>query len=99
GKLDGCISADTRIFGTYLHGIFDDDPFRHAFITAARAFLHLAGASSLDNWRRKREDALNRLADAVRQALDISQILSWIGLADHLKSGPEMAQLIPEQSR
>jgi adenosylcobyric acid synthase len=95
GKVDGCISADTRIIGTYLHGIFDDDAFRHTFITAARAFLHLAPAASFDNWKQKREDSLNRLADAVREALDIPQILSWVGLAYHPKSHPA----ILEQSR
>jgi adenosylcobyric acid synthase len=95
GKVDGCISADTRIFGTYLHGIFDDDSFRHTFITAARAFLDLAPASSFDSWKQKREDSLNRLADAVRESLDIPQILSWVGLAYHPKSHSE----ILEQSR
>lgn len=100
GKADGCISADTRIFGTYLHGIFDDDAFRHAFITCARAFLHLAPASSLDNWKQKREDSLNRLTNAVREALDISQILRWVGLAYHPESRPEIAHPeILEESR
>jgi adenosylcobyric acid synthase len=80
GNVDGCISADTRIFGTYLHGIFDDDSFRHTFLNAARAFHHLAHATSFNNWKQKREDSLNRLADAVRQALDISQILTWAGI-------------------
>lgn len=92
GKADGCISADTRIFGTYLHGIFDDDAFRHAFITAARAFLHLALASSFNNWRQKREDSLNRLANAVREALDIPQVLSWVGLAYHAESHPNILE-------
>jgi len=95
GKLDGCISTDTQIFGTYLHGIFDDDSFRHTFITTARAFLHLAPATSFENWEEKREDSLNRLADAVREALDIPTILSWIGLACHPRSNSE----IMEQSR
>jgi adenosylcobyric acid synthase len=92
GKFDGCISADTRTFGTYLHGIFDDDSFRRAFITAARAFLRLAPASSFDNWKQKREDSLNRLADAVREALDIPQILSWVDLAYHPKSHCEILE-------
>jgi len=95
GKFDGCVSADTRIFGTYLHGIFDDDSFRHAFITAARAFFHLAPATSFDNWKQKREDSLNRLADAVREALDISQILGWVGLPF---SSPSRSEIM-EQSR
>jgi adenosylcobyric acid synthase len=95
GKADGCISADTRIFGTYLHGIFDEDAFRHTFIAAARAFLHLEPASSFDHWKQKREDSLHRLAIAVREALDIPQVLSWVGLPYHSESRPE----ILEQSR
>jgi adenosylcobyric acid synthase len=95
GKFDGCISPDTRIFGTYLHGIFDDDSFRHTFIAAARSFFHLAPASSFENWKQKREESLNRLADAVRGALDIPNILSWVGLAYHAESHPN----ILEQSR
>jgi adenosylcobyric acid synthase len=95
GKFDGCVSADTRIFGTYLHGIFDDDSFRHMFIATARAFHHLAPATSLDNWKGKREDSLNRLADAVREALDIPQILSWVGLP---YSSPPRSEIM-EQSR
>jgi adenosylcobyric acid synthase len=85
GESDGCISADTRIFGTYLHGIFDDDAFRHTLIAAARAFHHLAPAPTLDNWKLKREHSLDRLANAVREALDIAQILSWLGIANHPK--------------
>ena len=95
GKVDGCISADTRIFGTYLHGIFDDDSFRHTFIAAARSFFYLASASSFENWKEKREESLNRLADAVRGALDIPKILSWVGLAYHAESHPNPL----EQSR
>ena len=92
GKIDGCVSADTRIIGTYLHGIFDDDAFRRTFIASARAFFHLAPASSFENWKEKREDSLNRLANAVREALDITQILSWIGLPYHSESAPEILE-------
>jgi adenosylcobyric acid synthase len=77
---DGCIAADTRIFGTYLHGLFDEDSFRHSFIAAARAFHRLAPADVWTQWKQKREDSLNRLADAVRQSVDISRIFSWAGL-------------------
>jgi adenosylcobyric acid synthase len=92
GQVDGCITADSRIFGTYLHGIFDDDAFRHTFITSAHAFFHLEPASSLENWKEKRENSLNRLADAVREALDITQILSWVGLPYHSESAHDIQE-------
>ena len=81
GKADGCISLDTRIFGTYLHGIFDDDTFRHTFIKTARAFHQLNEATEFEDWKQKREANLDRLAKTVRESLDISQIRSWIGAA------------------
>ena len=93
-QADGCISADTRIVGTYLHGIFDDDAFRHTFITAARASLHLTPATSFDKWKQKREDSLNRLAEAVRESLDISQILSWLDLSYRSESRPDILEQI-----
>jgi len=79
-ELDGCISADTRIFGTYLHGIFDDDAFRRTFIAAARGFHQLAPATGFDDWRQRREDSFDRLADAVRDSLDLHRIFAWAGL-------------------
>ena len=77
---DGCISQDTRVFGTYLHGIFDDDTFRHTFLAAARSFHQLAPVDRFENWRQKREDSFNRLADTVRESLDLTRIFDWVGL-------------------
>lgn len=80
-EADGCITPDTRIFGTYLHGLFDEDSFRHAFIKAAREFYHLAPASEFNNWKQRREESLNRLAVMVSQSLDMPRILGWVGLS------------------
>ena len=76
GTADGCISADTLVFGTYLHGLFDEDGFRHVFLTAARSYHRLLPAPVMDNWRRKREAALDRLADTVDQAIDLPALLA-----------------------
>jgi adenosylcobyric acid synthase len=78
---DGCISADTRIFGTYLHGLFDDDRFRHQFIRAARAFHELASPVELKLWKQLREESLDRLALEVSKALDMETIFRWVGLS------------------
>jgi adenosylcobyric acid synthase len=77
---DGCVAADGCVFGTYLHGIFDQDGFRHAFINAARAFHQLAPAARLEDWKTTREASLNRLAAEVEQALDMKTIFTWAGV-------------------
>jgi adenosylcobyric acid synthase len=77
---DGCVSDNTHIFGTYLHGLFDEDEFRHQFLHAARAFHKLAPPASLHHWRQLREASLNRLASEVSEALDMEAIFRWVGL-------------------
>jgi adenosylcobyric acid synthase len=77
---DGCISPDTRIFGTYLHGVFDNDDFRHLLIRAAHTFHNLATPTELHQWKRLREKSMDRLAREVEHALDMEEILSWAGL-------------------
>jgi len=87
---DGCVSADERTFGTYLHGIFDDDLFRHQFLRSARAFHKLAVPEELHRWKHLREDSLNRLAREVEKALDMEGIFGWLGLSYQGVAQPEM---------
>lgn len=77
---DGCITSDSRVFGTYLHGLFDDDGFRHQFLRAARAFHKLAEADNLRLWKQLREESLDRLAREVETALEMEPIFGWVGL-------------------
>ena len=77
---DGCVSQDTRIFGTYLHGLFDADGFRHVFIHAARKFCNLEPAAELNNWQARRRESFDRLAREVRQSLNMHRIFEWAGL-------------------
>ena len=81
---DGCISADTRTFGTYLHGIFEEDSFRHQFLNAARGFHKLSSPREVNPWKQLREDSLNRLAHEVERALDMRAIFAWAGLTYNL---------------
>ena len=80
GELDGCISADQRVLGTYLHGIFDNDCFRHEFLHAARSFHLLSAPLEMNPWQAQREASLDRLAHQVCVSLDMWQIFSWAGL-------------------
>jgi adenosylcobyric acid synthase len=76
---DGAVSTDRRVFGTYIHGIFDDDNFRHAFLDAARAACGLAPCAARSFVAAERESRLDRLAAQVRRSLDLNMIRSWIG--------------------
>jgi adenosylcobyric acid synthase len=76
---DGCVRDDGRVIGTYLHGVFDEDAFRHTFLRAARSFAGLNSEVSFTGWKTKREESLNRLAAEVSKAIDLQTIFSWVG--------------------
>jgi adenosylcobyric acid synthase len=76
---DGAIDSTGPIWGTYVHGIFDDDRFRHAFIDAARDRSRLAPAQAHIDVTAERERRIDRWADHLRQSLDVALIRDWIG--------------------
>lgn len=70
---DGAVSADGRVMGTYIHGIFDNDNFRREIINALR---QLKGWKPLKQTvqissRAKRERDYDRLAELVRGNINI----------------------------
>lgn len=78
--LDGAIDRDGRVLGTYLHGFFDDDAFRHSFLDWARGFRNLAPLKEEEKVfaTTEREARLNRWADHLRSSLRLDLIRSWI---------------------
>jgi adenosylcobyric acid synthase len=77
---DGAIAEKGNIIGTYLHGVFDEDGFRHAFIQAARLRRGLAPACKLARVHAEREQRIDRLAAEVRRALDMDLIYRLLKL-------------------
>lgn len=67
---DGAMSANGRIMGTYLHGVFSADAFRHQFLAS------LGVSSSGGNYRAGIEAALDELADGLEQCLDIDGLFA-----------------------
>jgi adenosylcobyric acid synthase len=67
--LDGCVSADRRIAGCYLHGLFASDPFR-------RAFLARFGAAGAIAFEERVERVLEALADHLEACLDLPALLA-----------------------
>jgi adenosylcobyric acid synthase len=75
---DGAVSASGRVLGTYVHGFFDNDDFRHAFLAATRRAVDLAPAETWANVNAERQARIDRLADHLRKSLDMNLIRSWI---------------------
>ncbi len=75
---DGAVSPSGRVLGTYVHGFFDSDDFRHGFIQAARAAVDLAPAERYARVGAEREARIDRLADHLRESLDMNLLKSWI---------------------
>jgi len=65
---EGAISADGRVFGTYMHGIFASNSFRHAFLNGS-------ADSSLD-YDAEVESALDALAAHLARHLDLDALFA-----------------------
>jgi adenosylcobyric acid synthase len=70
--LDG--SAHKNCWGTYLHGIFENDGFRREVINRLRERKGLAPLAISTSYGRSREEALDRLASIVRKHLDMTHV-------------------------
>lgn len=79
GEVIGLAGAGGRIWGTYLHGIFDDDRFRRWFVDRLRQARGMAPAGRILA-AYDVDAALDRLADVVRENVKISAIYRKAGL-------------------
>src|SRR5579871_222420 len=70
GAPEGAMSADGRVHGSYLHGLFTSDAFRTAFLA------QLDIPASDQGYRARVEDALDALADHIEAHLDVEGILA-----------------------
>jgi adenosylcobyric acid synthase len=67
---DGAQSADERVSGTYVHGIFAADGFRHNFLKR----LYPARSTGF-TWDQHIDVALDQLADHIEKHVDTALIL------------------------
>jgi adenosylcobyric acid synthase len=76
---DGWVSPGRRVWGTYLHGLFDNDGFRRAFLDELREVRQDGAMSCPDmSYQDFQETQLDRLADLLRHHLDIAQIKTML---------------------
>jgi adenosylcobyric acid synthase len=70
GRDDGALSADDRIAGCHLHGLFSGDEFRRAFL----ARLGGAGEAGLD-YEQRIEATLDALARHLEASVDVPRLI------------------------
>ncbi|NJM72622.1 MAG: cobyric acid synthase CobQ [Scytonema sp. RU_4_4] len=73
GLVDSCLS----VWGTYLHGIFDNGPWRRAWLNRLRQQRGLKSLpTGVANYREQREHTLDSLATEIEHHLDLTPFLS-----------------------
>ena len=78
--LDGAISADGLVMGTYIHGIFDEDTFRRGLLNRLRVRRGWAELSVQYHYRAEKERAYDRLANTVRENLDLEKLMAIVDM-------------------
>jgi adenosylcobyric acid synthase len=72
----GIVDANQSVMGTYLHGIFDNGPWRRAWINQLRQQRGLSTLpNGVANYREQREAILDSMANIVEANLDLRPIL------------------------
>jgi len=81
----GAVNRDGNVIGTYIHGIFDNDAFRQAFLNHLRLKKGLSPVSagaSMDKGDNKSgidwDMEYNKLADFVRRNIDMDTVYDII---------------------
>jgi adenosylcobyric acid synthase len=78
-KFDGVYNEKETIFGTYIHGILDSTDFREYLLNKIRIEKSIPERKSTI-YEGFRDEEINKLADIVREALDMKKIYEIIGL-------------------
>jgi adenosylcobyric acid synthase len=79
--LDGAVSEDGKVWGTYMHGIFDNDGFRRRFIgKITKGAMPSPGGKGPFAYGTYKESQFDALADLVTESLDMNYIRKLTGL-------------------
>lgn len=72
--VEGTACAMGNVFGTYIHGVFDNDDFRRQLLNAVRLTKGLPALANTRNVMAEKQQNYERLADVVEQHLDMDKL-------------------------
>ena len=75
GRPEGAVSADGRVQGCYIHGLFTADRFRRSWLDRVRAARGLGGGAAAFSYEIEIDTVLDRLAAHIAAAADLDAIL------------------------
>ncbi|WP_271270722.1 cobyric acid synthase [Aliamphritea hakodatensis] len=75
GTSDGAVDADNRVMGSYIHGLLDEE-------TTLEYVLRWAGLAQFESfdYLAFRDQQIERLADAVEEAIPLEQLLTLLNM-------------------
>lgn len=76
---EGTANAEGNVFGTYIHGVFDNDVFRRSVLNAIRHSKGLEALANTRNVMAEKQQAYEHLADVVENALDMEKLYQIMG--------------------
>jgi cobyric acid synthase CobQ/L-threonine-O-3-phosphate decarboxylase len=79
-KEEGLCSADGKVWGTFIHGIFHNDAFRRSWLNELRRLRNWPELPSALQFKSRREQAFDRLAEHARNHLNLPLIYEIAGL-------------------
>lgn len=74
----GITNEDGTLIGTYLHGFLDNDELRNQFLFHVRKLRGLEQPVEIFNYRKFREEQMNRLASLVCDHIDMNRIYELV---------------------
>jgi adenosylcobyric acid synthase len=86
--LDG--SYKNNVWGTYIHGVFDNDDFRRELLNSLRVKKGLPLQEKTVHYLARKEEAINAWANILKNSVDICFILRQLGMEyckEHLMKG------------
>lgn len=78
---DGAVTNQGMVFGTYLHGIFENDGVRWSLINWLRERRGWAPLERETSYVKIREHHYNLLADIVRKNIDMARVYEILGIS------------------
>ncbi|MBM4137502.1 MAG: cobyric acid synthase [Nitrospira sp.] len=88
--IDGSVKGN--VWGTYIHGIFDNDQFRHGLINSLRTKRGLRPIENIMDYSKLRDEALNKWAKILKENIDMKFI-------EGLINGTNVRRLIKSDKR